>query len=709
MAGTAYYINKFRTTEKKKIMRQIYHRSRMKIINTACYLHDALFDTRRHYKESLQECVPIQMDVKKLDVSNINKKEAEELWRMYQAHRFDLLGSGWLRNSFMDQAPGFEGFRYHSIELQTDAEGLFLQSIMRKQNVPSARRIWKLISKGYEAIDWQKDYKSGYRWSVRQWYRPQQNAKKPGGDIKVPWELARLQHFPRMAILARKLPEHSRDIFQEFCDQLLDFIAQNPPRMGVNYMCTMDVGIRTANIALAYSMFQQMGMRFSDQMKRVITDFMFQQCNHIRTNLEWSDLFTSNHYFADIAGLLYGSAVLPECTRKDKWLDFAVRQIKQEIRKQFYEEGSNVEGSTAYHRLTGEMAVYSLALIHLLSRQGRCMDAEPELYARVRKAAVFIHDITRPDGTFSSIGDNDSGLFFRLSITGGFLTVQEAVWKYQNLKNYKTQDREELYLDECMNDGRTFCSAANGLCGERRLWQAVDQYPLESSLVEQLMGREKMKCKAGLQGTDYKIHANGKGYKTKMEKQSLQERIAKLKYHDRKEFYTEKGNLKKDLCRISYPAFGIYIYRSRYLYLCINAADNGQKGNAGHAHNDKLSFELFLDGNCILQDSGVYVYTPLPEERNRFRSVQMHNTIQAGEEQNEFLTLFSMKSNTVCRCLCWSDTQAVFEAVYRGIRHIRCWAIYDDKVTVTDYCNVAFTENWVQGEVTCGYGKKASV
>ena len=54
----------------------------------------------------------------------------------------------------------------------------------------------------YKTIDWQRDFKSGYRFSSKKWYKSQRKNIPPGVDIKVPWELSRLQHLPQMAIFA---------------------------------------------------------------------------------------------------------------------------------------------------------------------------------------------------------------------------------------------------------------------------------------------------------------------------------------------------------------------------------------------------------------------------------------------------------------------------------------------------------------------------
>ncbi len=93
---------------------------------------------------------------------------------------------------------------------------------------------------------------------------------------------------------------------------------------------------------------------------------------------------------------------------------------------------------------------------------------------------------------------------------------------------------------------------------------------------------------------------------------------------------------------------GIYIFRNHNLHCTVTAAPNGQAGNGGHAHNDKLSFELHKNGQDFIVDPGSYIYTPDPENRNRFRSTRMHNTVFIDEtEINKFTPpyLFRMEEN----------------------------------------------------------------
>jgi len=138
--------------------------------------------------------------------------------------------------------------------------------------------------------------------------------------------------------------------------------------------------------------------------------------------------------------------------------------------------------------------------------------------------------------------------------------------------------------------------------------------------------------------------------------------------------FGEKGykiwqDLKENcLANISSRAFldaGWYIMRSDKNYMIISSGPNGQDGNGGHCHNDKLSFELCIDGQDIIVDPGTYVYAAEPVWRNKFRSTAPHNTVVVdGKEQNRFdgKNLFRMKNDTKVKINKWdtNDEMDIF-------------------------------------------------
>jgi len=121
-----------------------------------------------------------------------------------------------------------------------------------------------------------------------------------------------------------------------------------------------------------------------------------------------------------------------------------------------------------------------------------------------------------------------------------------------------------------------------------------------------------------------------------------------------------KTNYLRNIRSKAFSNAGWYIMRKDKNYMIISGGPNGQDGNGGHAHNDKLSFELCINNKDILVDSGSYLYTPFPEWRNNFRSTSFHNTILVdSKEQNKISekNLFSMGNNAEVTINRWQSNK----------------------------------------------------
>jgi len=140
----------------------------------------------------------------------------------------------------------------------------------------------------------------------------------------------------------------------------------------------------------------------------------------------------------------------------------------------------------------------------------------------------------------------------------------------------------------------------------------------------------------------------------------------------------------------AYPDFGVYIFRSKDVYLAIRCGSIGQNGHGGHAHNDNLSFELNIKGKDFIVDGGSYLYTPFPEVRNRFRSTRAHSTLTLkGREQNHwtdgFQGLFSMRDDAQARVLGLSTGSFRGEHHGFGPRHYRQFEWSGSSLIIEDF------------------------
>ena len=695
MSRIPYYLKKARSMPLDELAAKIAN----KILNTAKNKFQKTCDLigNTHINFNIPVIKTSYINIKELNLSNIDPNVAKYLSKMYVEHKFDLLGSGWVKNSYDSVALGLEGYKYD-------------------MNVVAPENAFE----NYEPIDWQKDFKSGFRWSEKKWYKDQRIAHKPGSDIKVPWELARLQHLPQLAIFAMIDPNLKEQNLKEFKNQILDFIRNNPPRIGVNWTCTMDVGIRVANMLVAYDIFCQMdsGGILDQKLKQTFSNSVYEHALHIVNNLEYSPILTSNHYLSDIAGLLFACAYLDSSSEVDTWLAFSVQEIIDEMKNEFYEDGGNFESSTSYHRLSGELMVYSTALIMGLKNEKilslkkyniKSWRKKPKLLPpnkqefkiingqvvlpqwfinRLYKIGRFTVDITKPNKEVPQFGDNDSGRFFKFSPNGEFLSGKQAILKYINLKDYKCED--ELFWDENILNHSTLVGCMSGIF-EDELFKN-DVY-FEKSFIKALAGNM--------------LKASDKTYKKPI---ASAVELSELPYQKSMEFSISKSQYIKS---IFYPDSGIFIYKSDKFYLAVCAMPLGQSNHGGHAHNDKLGYELWIDGHDIARDPGTYLYTPIPGIRNEFRSIKAHNVpIIDDLEQNSWgegsVGLFGMFMECQCFVVDYGENFISLTSEYKGIKNIRKFEIKEDKIIITDMANKDFY--YTKFELySNGYGKLSRV
>ena len=654
------------------------------------------------------------------DFSFNNSSDFESLkivCEQYMQHKFDLLGSGWVNNSYDSKAFGLYNFCY-SMNQSYD-----LKSFVCYSNRKRSLYISSLIDSTYEPIDWQKDFKTGFRWDSRSFYCDQRDLGFSGSDIKVPWEIGRLQHLPQISILSHHSSTPEKYLL-EFRNQIYDFISANPPSFGVQWVCTMDVGIRVANMVLAYCIFKPVDKRgiLSEEFESILSQSIYEHGLHIVRNLEYNENITSNHYLSNIVGLLFASAHLERTPEVDAWLGFSLQEMISEMKKQFYEDGSNFEASTCYHRLSTELMVFGTALIlglekdkidslesyssedwkhkpllKSLDKQEYCIKngkvALPSWFKeRLLRAGKFTADITKPNGRVSQFGDNDSGRLFRLSPNGILLKTSEAKAKYENLSAYESE--EEYYWDEDILNHWTLISAMNGLGflldgGKFTFEQKIISVLAKGEIIEAVRPNSSI------------VLSSSDGF------DSLPEKTRNtIDLH-----CSEKGSLLSGCKHLAYPDTGIFIIKSDRLHLVVSAGPVGQNGNGGHGHNDKLSFELTVDGEELFLDPGTYLYTAIPEERNRFRSSLAHNTvIVRGEEQNGWFNgrtgLFSMKPNSKCFLFAIRDDFIDVGLEYRGIKVRRKFTVCDDFLLIDSSSNRAYKEFFDREKYfSNGYGK----
>jgi hypothetical protein len=83
---------------------------------------------------------------------------------------------------------------------------------------------------------------------------------------------------------------------------------------------------------------------------------------------------------------------------------------------------------------------------------------------------------------------------------------------------------------------------------------------------------------------------------------------------------------KKNQGQKFFPQFGLSVFKTDKLHVTLRHHVYQKNQPSGHFHNDANSITLAVDGIPVIVDLGSYLYTASSVWRNRFRSVQYHNT-----------------------------------------------------------------------------------
>jgi hypothetical protein len=257
-----------------------------------------------------------------------------------------------------------------------------------------------LVELGPE-IDWQRDFKSGYRWPSSFYQDVIPTRLGDASDAKVPWELSRGHQLLTLARAARVFRDEQYAC--ELENQLRSWLDANPPGIGINWVNTMEIAIRAVNWLWAIGTLE--GFRPLDcELQERVTRSLQAHGRHIARNLEGSPQLRSNHFLADILGLLVLGSSLPGDRAAARWLNRAQRELERQIREQVLDDGVGFEASLSYHGLALEMF---LIAAEVAGQQGRPFS---QAFAERLSAMLDVSRAVRHSGgRVPLFGDGDSG------------------------------------------------------------------------------------------------------------------------------------------------------------------------------------------------------------------------------------------------------------------------------------------------------------
>jgi len=219
------------------------------------------------------------------------------------------------------------------------------------------------------------------------------------GDHKVLWELNRLQYLFAPAFCW--LLDGDRARFELIERHLNSWLDENPPRLGINWVSSLEVAYRA--IAWCWLLWLLRDAPWQPVLLQRLTAALQVSGRHIERYL--STYFSPNtHLTGEALGLFYIGTILPGSPLASHWRHKGAEILDAWVDRHVLADGVYFEQSTQYHRYTTEIYLH----YEMLAR-GTAWKVSP----RVRRALFRLFDVLRAltdgAGLIPLSGDDDGG------------------------------------------------------------------------------------------------------------------------------------------------------------------------------------------------------------------------------------------------------------------------------------------------------------
>jgi hypothetical protein len=221
------------------------------------------------------------------------------------------------------------------------------------------------------------------------------------GDHKIIWELNRHQH---LLVLGRAYWLTGDTKYRHTAiAHLTDWIASNPPLIGINWASMLELGFRTLSWIWAINFFAEPG-KHEEPWLVDTTVALDRQLRHIEQNLSY--YFSPNtHLLGEALALYMAGRALPWLASAERYASTGRRVLTDQVTRQIGRDGGHLERSTHYHRYT--LDFYILAALVGRITADPAADIFDASVARLAFAARLLAD---DRGRLPHLGDDDGGM-----------------------------------------------------------------------------------------------------------------------------------------------------------------------------------------------------------------------------------------------------------------------------------------------------------
>jgi hypothetical protein len=249
-------------------------------------------------------------------------------------------------------------------------------------------------------VDWNLEPVSGKHSPLVHWSRVEELDAAESGDKKIVWELNRHQHFISLG-QAYWLTNDER-YANAFASQLSSWIEQNPPKLGINWISSLELAFRSISWIWSLYFFRQ-STALTPQLFWKALQVLYLNARHIENYL--STYFSPNtHLTGEALGLYYLGTIFPEFSDASRWRATGRKILLEQLPLHVKGDGVYFEQSSYYHRYTTDFYLHFRLLAALNN------DPLPDVVDdKLQRLLDHLMYITRPDGTMPLFGDDDGG------------------------------------------------------------------------------------------------------------------------------------------------------------------------------------------------------------------------------------------------------------------------------------------------------------
>lgn len=302
---------------------------------------------------------------------------------------------------------------------------------------------------GYEP-QWNVDFISGYEW-LPAYKNGYLTATPAGSDIKVPWELSRLQFLPVLGKAYRiTKDEHYRADAKRLTSA---WIMKNPVGVGVNWSIAMEAALRAMSLCFLLNLLSPIRTEEQNWLG-VVTRCLWHHLLYIEAHLEFSHLIRSNHYLSNLIGLYCLSEFLDGSGMSAR-RNLYRQKVESEILRQTYEDGGDYEASTGYHVLVTQMFTSALLLMRAAN-----VTPQPSFLERLQRMYSVIEHLASPGGQLPHVGDCDDG------------RVELLTDDLEQMLEFPVEQRNSLRVSNLLGFGKCLFGGSQGSL-EDASWHAL--------------------------------------------------------------------------------------------------------------------------------------------------------------------------------------------------------------------------------------------